>query len=255
MHSANTHNYMRIVQLLRTFQEFLEKQRDDFQSVGVTDWERFGGLFFSQSKMLMGLYAEMIVAAKLEGEGHDVYSVSLRRKADAGYWSEAYTEEARLNGNSDLYIKDLQKWVEVKISRSYTSPEGKTYNKRRPYFLWSWNHLSIRESAKNGNFDFLVLIGINSLSNYLGRPEDFFYWILNREEASRIESEGDVDWEKKWWFFLTDDPDKMIGSNQLPWTVFGPKAPFFGKQLKQCKEWSKDPNMRATYKERWAKIN
>jgi len=256
MHPANTHDYTRIVRLLRTFQEFLEKQRYDFQSVGVTDWERFSGLFFSQSKMLMGLYAEMVVAAKLEEDAHDVYSVSLRRKADARYWIEAYSEDAKNVGDSDLYIKDLKKWVEVKISRSYTSPGGKRYNTKRPYFLWTWNHLSIKESAKNGNFDFLVLVGINSLSNCLGRPEDFYYWVLNQEEALQIESENDIDWEKNRWFFLTDEPDRIIDRSQMPWYVVptDSHAPFFERQFEQCKEWSKNPNLRVTYKGRWTKI-
>jgi len=255
MNKANLHNYARVVQLLHGFQEFLEQQRSEFDAIGVTSWDRFRRLFFSQSKILMGLYAEMIVASKLEEEGHDVYSVSLKGKADAGYWNEAYLPEAKNKGDADLYVKDLQRWVEVKISKSYTSPEGKTYDTKRPFFLWTWNHLSIREAAKNGKFDFLVLVGLNSLSNYLGKPEDLFYWIFNREEASLIESEGDIEWEKKWWFFLIDEPDIVIDKSQMPWWVpIGPKAPFFEKQFRQCKEWSRSHNIRVTYKEKWTKI-
>jgi len=216
MPRTGEHNYAKIVQLLRGVQEFLEEQRNDFNGIGVYS-DSSESLFFNQSKTLMGTYAEMIIAAKLEEDGYDVYSVSLKGKAGARYWREAYLPGAKNVGKADLYVKDLQKWVEVKISRSYTSPEGKTYEKKRLFFLWTWNHLSIRRAADNGKFDFLVLVGINSLDNYVGRPEDLFYWILNREEASRIESEGGTAWEKNWWFFMVDEPDKVTDISQLPW--------------------------------------
>lgn len=250
MNRTNANNYSRIVQLFRGIQEFLEQQRDDFNAIGIS-WEGFRPLFFNQSKTLMGLYAEMIVAAKLEHDGHDVYSHSLRRKADREYWKEAYMPEAKKKGKADLYVKDLQKWVEVKISKSYASPQGTSYSTKRPFFLWTWNHLSIRDAAKKGKFEFLVLIGINSLYNYLGKPEDFFYWILNREEALQIESLGVKEREKGLWFYLADDPDKIKDLREIRWAV---PIDFHKKQYRQCKRWSKNPDIRVTYEQEWIKI-
>lgn len=193
----------------------------------------------------------MLIAAKLEGDGHDVYSVSLKGKADARYWGEAYLSDAKNKGDADLYLKDLQKWVEVKISKSYTSPQAKTSKRWRPYFLWSWNHSSIVKAAKNARFQYLVLIGINSLDPYLGKPEDFLYWVLTQEEALQIETLGDEEREKGRWFFLVDDPNKIDDERKHPWWL---PDDFWKKQFRQCTQWSANSSIRVSYKEKWTKI-
>ena len=264
MSKAETRNYARIVEFLHGFQEFLEKRRPNLSEAGLS-WEQFEPLFFNQSKTLMGFYAEMIVAAKLEGDGHSIYSYSLKGKADHKYWMEAYLPGAIDIGKAELYAKDLQKWVEVKISKSYTSPKAKKQTNRKPFFLWTWNHLSIRKAADAGNFDFLILVGIDSLDNYLGKPENFCYCILSREKALRIETLGDQEYEKNLWFYLADEPDKITDINDIPWAwpLEFPVEPsdnrfklydFHKRQFKQCQEWSKDPSMRVTYQEKWTKI-
>jgi hypothetical protein len=265
MSEASRRNYAGIVESLRGFRDFFEERRSNLYQTGLS-WEKIEPLFFNQSKTLIGLYAEMVVAAKLESEGHNIYGYSLKGKADQNYWMEAYGPEAASMGKADLYAKDLRKWVEVKISKSYTSPKAETKASRRHFFLWTWNHLAIRKAADIGNFDFLVLVGIDSLHNYFGDPKTLCYWILSREEALKIETLNNQEWEKNLWFYLVDDPGKIRNMNDIPWAwpLEYPVEPsdnrfklydFHKRQFKQCQDWSRNPSIRVDYQEKWSKIH
>lgn len=249
------HQYSKIVQRLFEVQEFLDEPRSDLVAFGRV-WEKFRQLFFCQSFLLMGLYAEMVVAEKLEKDGHDVYSPGLKGYADPVYWEEALTPQALSVGRADLYLRDLEQWVEVKISKANTSPEGERYNKRRSFFLWTWNHLKIRENADNNCFTFLVLVGIPCLNNYLAKPESLSYWVLDWQEASQIDIMGDEDFERRNWFYLADDPKKIGGIEEIPWSyqVDEERRTFARRQYERCRDWSTNPNFRVTYNEKWAKI-